>query len=104
VASALQPVLELAARAGRPKAAANNPPIPDADHRQQALEELQSLLRHADAATLALFAEIEPWLSQLAPGLLLNPLRRQIEHYEFEDAGESLRKIADALSIALKTA
>ncbi|MBS1161399.1 MAG: hypothetical protein H6R15_3818 [Proteobacteria bacterium] len=103
VAAALQPVLELAGQTARRPPAVGRPPLPDGAHRQHALRQLQSHLEQADAAALCQFAEIDPWLQQLAAPLHLEQLRKNIEHYEFENAGETLRKIADEISIDLSS-
>ena len=104
LASTLQPVLEFVRQAKPTTAVRAAVALPAAEARKIALCQLALLLRHADALAGRHFEAIRDWLRQLAEPRLMEQLQHSIEHYEFENAGAILRKIAGELSIELDTA
>ncbi|MFZ2267651.1 MAG: response regulator [Azonexus sp.] len=103
LADVLQPVLELTGQRPTARPAAETVALPDLASRQATCSRLLSQLAHDDAAAVSLYQGIQPWLRQLARPAEVDQLTRCIEHYEFEDAGAILRRIAGELSIDLDT-
>jgi len=105
LAGVLQPVLALTgSRLPASVSPSATPALPEAAVRQESLEKLLAELENYDAAALSRFEGIQPWLGRLANPQQIEQLARNIEHYEFENAVEILRKIAVEISIELPTA
>jgi len=101
LAGVLQPVLEQTGKRPAARPAEETLALPDEASRQAAFCQLLQQLDHDDAAAVSRYEVMRPWLSRLAKPLFVDQLTRNIEHYEFEEAGAILRKIADELSIEL---